>query len=185
MSNQYFNFYYDPVRQGYDANTWNTVLGAPVVNSNQLKFQNSGAIHFADILRGDSVFNINISAPAAGDDIKVGFIEANKGEFAYFKVADDVLTAETYDGVTTKSIVIDWDGDWSLTNTEFGIKWEAGMVIFSIGGAIKATVSTNSLLDVPKSIVPSDPMNLYVYSDSTNPLLLKYINIKGIQSLMW
>ena len=185
MSNQYFNFYYDPVRQGYDANTWNTTLGAPIVASNQLKFQNAGAIHFADILRGEVTFNINISAPVAGDDIKLGLVEANKGEFAYFNVTDDVLTAQTSDGTTTYSVVIDWDTDWSATNTEFKIKWEAGLVTFSVGGNIKATISTSSTLGVPVSVVPSDPLNIYVFSDCTDPLLLKYVDVKGVQSLMW
>lgn len=185
MSNQYFNFYYDPVRQGYDLNTWKTLLGIPAVVGNQLTLANAGVIHFADILRGEATFNINISTPVAGDDIKVGFKEENKDEFAYFKVADDVLTAEISDGTTVESVAITWNTDWNLTNTEFKIKWEAGKVTFSIGGVVKAQIGEQSTLNIPVSTVPNDPMNLYIYSDCANPLLLKYIDVKGISSLMW
>jgi hypothetical protein len=185
MSNQFYTFAYDPVRQGYDSNTWNTILGVPVVINNQLTFKAAGAQHFADILRGDAIFNISISAPAAGDDIQVGFMGQNGASYAYFNIVDDVLTAETSDGVTTKTVTIPWSTAWSNTNTEFGIKWETGLVTFSIGGQYQAKIGETSTLDVPTSTVPGDPMSLYIYSNSTNPLSLKYIDIKSIQSLIW
>jgi hypothetical protein len=175
MSNQYFSFYYDPLRQGYDSNTWNTILGVPTVVNNQLTFKAAAAQHFADILRGDAIFNISISAPAAGDDIQVGFMGQNGASYAYFNIVDEVLTAETSDGVTTKTVTIPWSTAWTDTNTEFGIKWETGLVTFSISGQYQAK----------SEVVPNDPMSLYLYSDSNNPLLLKYIDVKGIQSLIW
>jgi len=175
MSNQYFNFSYDPIRQGYDSTTWNTILGVPVVAAGKLSIANAGIIHYADILRGDFIFNVNISAPAAGDDIKIGLIEYNKDAYLYFKIEDDVFTAETSNGVDTNSISLTWDSSWDNTDTEFRIKWEAGDVTFFIGGQFKATLS-----DIT---IPGDPLSLYVYSDSTNPLLLKYIDAKDIQSM--
>ena len=180
MANQYFNFYYDAVRQGYDSNTWNTLLGVPVVLSNQLTLTGASIMHFADILRGDAVFNINVSEPTAGDDAKIGFKEENGDIFAYFKILNDVLTAETSNGTTVESIAITWEDIWTSTNTEFRIKWEAGAVHFYIGGQWKATIGDESDLNVPVSVVPGTPMSLYLYNDSNDPLKLKYISIKGI-----
>lgn len=182
MSNQLFNFYYDPIRQGYDSNTWSTLIGAPVVVGNKLSLDGAGILHFADLLRGDVTFNINMATPQAGDDVKIGLTEYNKGAFLYFKVADDILTAESSDGTTTYSVAIDWNTDWNGADTEFRIKWEAGTASFSIGGNIKATLSETITLDIPITAIPGDPMSLYVHNDSAGALLIKYIEVKGVES---
>ena len=182
MSNQYYNFCYDPVRQGFDANTWATITGTPTLANNKLVLEGAGILHFADILRGDAVFSINISAPAAGDDKKWGFAEYNKGAHLYFKVADDVFSVESSDGTTTKTTDIDWVSDWSDTNTEFRIKWEAGMATFYVGGQLKATLNDTYALGVPTIAIPGDPMYLYAASDSSQAMKLNYIDVKGVQS---
>lgn len=185
MSNQYFSFYYDPVRQGYDTNTWNTITGVPVVVAGQLKLDNAGIIHFADLLRGEAVFSLNFTEPQAGDDVKVGFIENNKGEYAYFKIADDVLTAEISNGTNSKTSVIPWVADWTSVNTEFKIKWEAGLVTFSIGDQFKVCLDDTSGTDaIAELSVPGDPMSLYAHCDSTSPLFINYIDVKGVQSML-
>jgi len=177
MSNQFYNFYYDPVRQGYDSNTWSTITGAPSVVSNKLTLQNASIIHFSDILRGDATFNINISTPVAGDDISFGFYDVNQLAGIGFNVTDDILYAESYNGTELTSVAIDWSTDWNDTDTSFGIKWEAGRATFSINDIVRANISDNS--------ISGSPLNLYLSTDSVGSLKLKYINVKGIQSLTW
>ena len=173
MSNKFFNFYYDPVRQGYDTNTWNTLSGVPVVASNQLNLTNASIMHFADLLRGEASFSVNFHTPQAGDDTKFGFYEINKGAYLYFKIADNVLTSETSNGVTTSSTVIPWVASWSNTPTEFRIKWEAGRAVFKIGGQHKVVIDDVS--------IPGDPMSLYALSNTT-VLHINYIIVKTVQS---
>jgi len=184
MSNQYFNFAYDPVRQGYDSNTWNTILGVPVVINNQLSLEKAEIIHYADLLRGDAIFNISMSAPAVGDDVKIGFSEEISGSISYFRVIDDVLEAVVSNGTTLKTQVIDWDTTWSNTNIEFRVWWEAGSVKFYIEGQLMANFGEISTLDVPIITIPNVPMSLYLYNDSADPLSVKYITVKGVQSLV-
>lgn len=183
MANQFFNFYYDPARQGYDTNTWTTLSGAPVVAGSQLSLSSAAIMHFADLLPGDAVFSVNIDAPAAGDDIKFGFSNSLQGSYLYFQIVDDVLTAEISNGITTSSTVIDWDASWTNTNTEFRIKWEAGMATFAIGGVQKACVTDVDAIDKGDDIIiPNDPLSLYISTLGGKALLLNYIIVKSIQS---
>ena len=182
MANQYFSFYYDPVRQGYDTDTWTTLSGVPVVAANKLSLTNASILHFADLFRGDVSFKINIAEPTAGDDRKIGLTEYNQGSFLYFKIADDVLTAESSDGTTTKSVVIPWNSDWTSADTVFRIKWEAGMATFFIGGQFKVTLNDASSLDVPTTVIPGGPLSLYVDNVGAGALLVSYIEVLGVQS---
>jgi hypothetical protein len=184
MSNQFYNLNYSPTAQGFDAGTWRTLYGDVAVVSNQLQLTKAAIIHYGDILRGDAVFNINIAAPFASGDSKFGFIQYSKNEYAYFKISGPVLTAETSDGVTAYSVPITWESQWTDTNTEFRIKWESGSVRFYVGGQLLVTIGESSLLNVPVSVVPNDPMSLFIASDSTDLFLLNYITVVGIQSYL-
>ena len=177
MSNQYFNIYYDPVREGYDPSTWRALYGQPVVGSNQLMIREAGMLHYGDILRGDSVISLKIPAPAIGADRKFGFLQFSKNAYAYFKILNGALTAETSNGTTSTAIstAITWQSAWTDTNTEFRIKWEAGTVTFFIGGAQQTAISDIS--------VSGDPMSIYLSNNSgSDTMLLNYMNVKGIQS---
>ena len=173
MANQYFNFYYDPVRQGYDTTTWTTLSGVPAIAANQLNLLNAGVIHFADLLRGEALFDVTFHAPTAGDDTKFGFFEPNKNAYLYFKIAGNVLTAEASDGTNTKSVVIAWDSSWTNASTDFKIKWEAGRAIFTVNGQYKTVIEDIS--------VSGDPMSLYANSNTTI-LHINYITVKSVQS---
>ncbi len=182
MSNQTFSFYYDPTRQGYDANTWSTVSGTPVVVANHLVLDGASIIHFADLLRGDAYFSLNIQTPAAGALDSFGFTLSNKVSMVGFTVVDDVVSVIVTNGSTTKSQVIVWNTNWSNKDIVYRIKWEAGMVTFYIDGQLKATLNDLYTLGIPTVIVPGDPMSLFADSDSTNPVLINYIEVKGIES---
>ena len=74
MSDTRTSFAYDPARQGYDTNSWRTLSGAPAVTGSGRMVVDAGtgiagiAVHYADFLKGDISFNINVpTAPAAGD----------------------------------------------------------------------------------------------------------------------
>lgn len=185
MSNQYFNFYYDPTSQGFDPLSWRSLFGTPTMAGTRLSVSSSTIIHLAQMLRGDFVFNLRLSAPASGDDRQIGLIQYNKNEYIYFRILDGILTAETSDGVTAYSTPITWQSEWSDVSTDFRIKWEAGSAKFYINGSLQATIGYSSLLDIPVSAVPNDAMSFFI-SDygSTTPTLLNYIDASAIQSYL-
>lgn len=184
MANQYFNLSYDPVKQGFDNSTWRTVYGDVAVVGGKLELDKAAIIHYGDILRGDAVFSINIAAPIAGDHTYFGFNQYSKGVHAWFKIHDTLLYAETSDGTTTYSVAIPWEAAWTNTDTEFRIQWETGLVSFYIKGVKKASISYSAPLDIPVSIVPNDPMSLYLESDALDLFNLNYIIVKSIQSYL-
>lgn len=180
MANQYFNFYYSPIRQGFDSSTWSTLFGNPVVSSNRLVLQDAAIIHWGDILRGDATFSVNIPAPAVGLSKKFGFFEPNKNAYAYFSIAGGVLYATCSDGSSTTSVAITWQASWTSADTEFRVKWEAGTVKFYIG-TIGTAIEQAVINDVS---VSGDPMSIYVSDEGSDTVLLNYITVKGIQSFM-
>ena len=183
MANQYYNFYYDPTSQGFDPLSWRSLYGTPSLAGTRLSVTSSTIIHLAQMLRGDFVFSVNIPAPAVGDDRQFGLVQYNKNAYIYFNVLDNVLTAETSDGNVAYSTPITWQTEWSSTDTEFRIKWEAGAAKFYINGGLQATISYNAPLDIITSVVPGDPLSFYL-SDygSASPILLNYIDAKEVQS---
>lgn len=176
MSNQYFNFYYSPTRQGFDSSSWRALIGAPISSGGRLLLTGASMIHYGDILRGDATFNVNIAAPGPGLSKKFGFYQPNKNAYAYFYINGASLTAETSDGVNTTSVSITWQSAWTNTNTDFRVKWEAGMATFYVGGIQQAITSNIS--------VTGFPMSLYVANESQDTLILNYIDVQSIQSYM-
>ena len=183
MSNQFFNISYDPAKQGYSTSTWRTMYGDVAIVSGQLQLTKASIIHYGDILRGDAIFSINIAAPVPGDNSRFGFTQYSKGAYLYFQIANGILTAECSNGTTSaSSSPITWNSDWTDTDTEFRIKWEAGIATFYIGGVFKAVFNDTYVLEDPTTLVPGCPMSIYIVSDSPDLLLLDYIIVRSIQS---
>lgn len=182
MANQYYNFYYDPTRQGYDLDTWSTTLGAPIVVANHLKLDEAGCIHYASLLRGDFSFSLNLQTPAAGDVHFFGLALINRDSFVAFSIVDDVFTAEVSLGALVGTETITWNADWANTDTVYRIKWEAGTARFYIGGQLKATIGDAVPLGTPTVVVPGDPLSITLSSDSITPILVNYIEAKDVQS---
>jgi hypothetical protein len=177
MSNQYINFYYDPSRQGYDTAAWSLLDGLiPVVNGGYMILSNDTIRHYGDILRGDFVFGMNFaSAPKVGVTRIWGLNQNNKGNCLTFNINGTTFSANSSDGNgNTNSVVITWQGAWTLADTEFRIRWEAGLAHFYVGGSLQAVISDAS--------ITGEPMSLYISDQSSDGMLLKYIEAKAIQS---
>lgn len=177
MSNEYYNFYYDPVRQGYDSDTWSSTLGVPVISNNYLILNQAYAVHFADLLRCEVVFSVNIETPVNGMIKEFGLVSYNKNSYIKFNLTDDQLTVQTSpDGGNTENLeTVVWNADWSSSDIEFKIKWEAGKATFYINNEYKWSFSN--------AFVPNDPLSVFVSSeDAINDLKIKYIDVTGIQS---
>lgn len=178
------NFVYDPIRSGYDTNSWRTISGAPAVGTlGRLVIDNgsgidASTIHYADFCKGDVSFNINIpSTPAGGDSRYFGVSAPNTSAYIRFYVGSD-LYCQTSDGVTTTtSSALTWDStNWNGINVVFTIRWEAGTARFFIQGTQVYSVSDAS--------VPYGPLSLYLFDNSTSPMTVGDINVRGAQSLV-
>lgn len=174
MSNKYTNFYYDPQREGYDLSVWRTLNGEPTVGANQLRLSLASIVHYSDIWRGDITMNLNVPVPASGSRKSFGLVQLNKNAYLYFDITNTTFSAKTSDGTTSSSSTITWQTTWSSTNTDFRIKWEAGLAKFFVGGIQQAAISDAS--------IPGDPMSFYVNNGNVDTITLKYIQAKGIQT---
>lgn len=182
MSDIRTSFYYDPIRQGYDNNSWRTVTGAPAVVAGRLTVDTgvgiAGAtVHYADFLKGDISFNVNVpSAPAEGDARLFGVAALNTVAYIRFSVGAD-LTCQASDGVnTTVTSAIPWNSDWTGANVVFRIRWEAGTAKFFVDGAQVGVISDSS--------VPHGPMSLYLFDNSNSAMTVGDMNVRGTQSFV-
>ena len=107
MSDIRTSFYYDPIRQGYDTNSWRTISGAPAIAAGgRISVDNAGGsagsvVHYADFLKGDISFNVNVpAAPGAAASRLFGVSAPNTAAYIRFSI-DDALTCQTSDGTTT------------------------------------------------------------------------------------
>ena len=177
------SFYYDPIRQGYDTNSWRTLSGSPAVVSGRLVVDGGVGIageiiHYADFLKGDISFNVNVpSAPAAGDSRLFGVSAPNTVAYIRFSI-DDTLTCQTSDGTTTtESAALEWNASlWNGANVEFRIRWEAGAAKFFINGTQVYAVSGAS--------VPHGVLSLYMFDNSASSMTVGDVNVRGTQSFV-
>lgn len=177
MATNYTNFYYDPVRNGYDSSMWHTLYGLPSVVSNQLVLNEASCVHFADIYRGQFTFNVNIPvAPTAGQTRSFGLYGVSRDSYIIFNISDTVFSAKTSDGVNSSSSVITWDSAWTATNLEFSIRWEGGTAKFFVNGNQMAAISDIS--------VPGHPLSLYASNNTFDDMTIKYIEAQGIQTYL-
>lgn len=174
MTNRYTNFYYDPQREGFDASVWRTINGEPTVGANQLRLSLATVVHYSDLWRGDITMNLNLPVPASGSRKKFGLIQLNKDAYLYFDITNTTFSAKTSNGTTTNSTTITWESDWSSTNTDFRIKWEAGTAKFFVAGVQKVAISD--------ATIPGDPLSFYINNGNTDTITLKYLQAKGIQT---
>lgn len=175
MSRNFYNFYYDPYRQGYDSTIWRTLWGTPSIVNNKLILNTATAIHFADVLRGQYTFSVNVpSAPSAGHSRSFGLYHPGKGAYALFDVTGSVFSVKTSDGSNSSSTTITWDSAWTAANIEYAIRWEPGTAKFFVNGVRVATISDISVVGVP--------MSLYVSNNTWDDLSLAYIDCVGLQS---
>jgi hypothetical protein len=175
------SFYYDPIRQGYDTNSWRTISGAPALVGDRLSVDNAAgiagsAIHYVDFVKGEMIFNVNVPAApsASGDTREFGASSPNSLAYVLFSFGD-TLTCKTSDGITTTtSSAITWNSDWTGANVVFKIRWEAGGAKFFINGTQVYAISDDS--------VPYGPLSLYIYDASESSMTIGDISVKSTQS---
>lgn len=170
------NFYYDPIRQGYDTNLWRTLFGVPaVVAGNRLSVNNAAIVHYGDIMKGEFTFNLYVpDAPGGNDSRVIGLYEPNTQAYIVFTIGG-TLSGDVSNGTDTASTgTITWDSSWTGVNTNFRIRWEAGTAKFFIGNSQVGAIS-----DVA---VPSGPLSLYVSDISGSIMTIGDIAAKNIQT---
>lgn len=171
-------FYYDPLRSGYDANLWRTLVGAPAaIGAGRLKVDSGAIVGYGDITKGDITMNINVpTAPGADASRVFGLYQPSRGAFIVFTI-DDGFTVSISDGTTTTtSDELEWNSDWTDANIDFRIVWEAGMVKFYVNGGFVAVLSGDN--------VPYGPLSLYFYDDSGTPMCIGDIDVRGTRYYM-
>lgn len=181
MSDTRTSFAYDPARQGYDTNSWRTLSGAPAVTGSGRMVVDAGtgiagiAVHYADFLKGDISFNINVpTAPAAGDARYFGVSAPSTIAYIRFFVGAD-LYCQTSDGTTTTvSSALEWNSNWTAANIVFRIRWEPG-------GA-KFFVNNTQVYAISDASVPSGPLSLYLSDNSATAMTIGDIFVRGTQS---
>jgi hypothetical protein len=183
MSQIITSFSYDPVRSGFDSNLWRTVSGAPaVLPTGRLVFDNGtgvtgSAVHYADFVKGDVTFNVNVPTVPAGGDLRLfGVATPNETSYIRFSVGTTgtFFYAQASNGTTSTSVAVTWDSTWTAANVDFRIIWEAGRATFHINGTKVATISDDS--------IPYGPLSLSVSDNSTSPMSFGTINVRGTQS---
>jgi hypothetical protein len=179
------SFYYDPIRQGYDTNSWRTISGAPAVSAiagGRISVDNEAglpgsAVHYADFLKGDISFDVNVPlAPVEGVTRKFGVSAPNTSAYIRFSLTDS-FNCETSDGInTTVSSDITWSSDWTGANTIFRIRWEAGGAKFYVNNVQVYAVSDAS--------VPCGPLSWYLYDGADNSMTVGDLITRGTQSFV-
>ena len=177
------SFYYDPIRQGYDTNSWRTISGAPALVGSRLTLDNQAGIgaaiiHYVDFVKGEMVFDVNVpTVPTAGTNRSFGASRPNTSAYILFSLGA-TLTCITSDGTTTtSSSAITWDSNWTSANTIFKIRWEAGGAKFFVNNTQVYAVSDDS--------VPYGPLSLYLSDDSDSSMTIGDIVVKATQSAVY
>lgn len=180
MSDIRTSFSYVPFRQGYDTNSWKTISGAPALAAAGRLVVDVGtgtpgyAIHYADFLKGDFSFDVNIASAPGGDFRSFGMTSASS--YIKFSISGS-LTCQTSDGATTTiSDPISWDSSWSGANVVFRIRWEPSCAKFFINGTQVCLISGSS--------VPHGPLSLFLYDNATTAMTVGDISVKGTQSFV-
>jgi hypothetical protein len=177
------SFYYDPVRQGYDTNSWMTISGAPTAIAGRLVMDTTvgiagAAVHYADFLKGDISFNLNIpTTPVSGDTRFIGVASPTSVSYVRFAIGP-TLTCQVSNGISTVvSAALPWDSTgWNGVDIDFRIRWEAGTAKFFIDDTQVYAITSDA--------VPAGPMSLYLLDNSTTAMTIGDIYVRGTQSFV-
>ena len=169
------NFVYDPLRQGADASVWRFYQGQPYQAGQYIAFNDASALMYYDIGRGLISYTINVPhAPQYGDARSWGLYSG--GDYALFKIQNDVFSVTTSCAGLTTSNTLTWSSTWTATDTVFAIRWEAGGAYFFINGYKYSIISDAS--------IPSGALSPFVSNQGSDSLLIKKIMGSGLQSLV-
>ena len=150
-------FLFDAKVSGYDTAVWKTISGTPAVVSNKIQ------INAAEINSHYAFRNVNLeflltiqTAPTAGDERQFGLKSANFGNKSalIFYISGANFSARAYDeaGNLIASYVINWDSNWTNTESRFRISTSERNVFFSINDTIVAKFEDVLLTKLPLSV---------------------------------
>lgn len=170
------NFYYDPVKQGYEATTFKTLSGSPAISGSALRLTASAALHLGDIYKCDLIVHAIIpTVPTAGDDRFIGFSDVTMGAELGFEIAGEVLSAVAKDTAgNTTAIIIPFQPEWEDVSTAYSIAWRGPQAIFSVNGQRVA-----KLTDIA---VPKTPMSVVIDNQNADNFDVIGIEFKNIET---
>jgi hypothetical protein len=178
MANEKIYFYYDPIRQGYDLALWKTLAGVPAVAGNAIRLDTATIIGYADIFKGDAIFNLIVPvAPVAGQDKRFGFSQEALGAFVGFDITDDVFSLVAIDGYgNTKTELFEWQAAWTGVPVDFKVSWNGFDAVFFVNG-----VKVGIINDVA---VPKTPLSIYIKNGNADNLDLNHLQCVMINNYL-
>lgn len=185
--NQNENFCYDPQISGFDANFFKTVTGSdPTVSSSKLRFTSNEVSSYSFYRYLDIEFILNMpTAPTAGDDrswgLKVPSL-GNRGRVE-FNINGAVFSALAYDDAGNEEInqAITWDGDWTTTDTRFGIRITPLGIKFLIDGVVFVRGETRGNEANPD--ISSIPGSIHIDNGNADNMDMTCLIVKNAQSV--
>lgn len=138
MANERLNFYYDPVRQGYDTTMLKTLSGTPSISGGAIRLNNAAFISYADIFKEDLTLRINIpTAPEAS----VTYNTLAGGSF----VTGDIIT-DTNTAVVIGTVISD-NGSVMILDVAEGTLTPGDAIDNTASGGSVTAVIVSSVMD--------------------------------------
>lgn len=171
------NFYYDPVKQGYETTTFKTLGGVPAINGSILRLTSASTVHLADLYKCDMTIEMIVPvAPTAGHSRFFGFSNLALGSSLGFDITGLVFSAVATDNNgNTTSVVIPFVADWAAVKTSYTIQWRGPQAIFLVNGQRVA-----KLTDLA---VPKNAMSLYLSNQVADNMDVSGIDFKNIETM--
>lgn len=170
------NFYYDPLRQGYDTGVFASVLGtAPTIVSDELVFNGGGAITRFDMGRGEITMRLKIPVgPTSGDDRAWGLTQASNDTLIAFNTENDEFSIKVRNGDTVESLAVDWLAGWTNTSVDWTISWDPSGAKFYANGQLLGFLNLDGA-------VPQVPLSLVIINENSDAMTLSNIQFRNVE----
>ena len=188
MSNELFNFYYDPARQGYDTTLWKTLSGTPGIVSSDLDLNAAGILYYGDIKDGDFTFDLVVpTVPSPGDTRIWGLAQANSQIAIAFMISgvDFNAVIMNEDGSTCTKLITTFEPGWAAAPIKYKISWKGSYVYFYVDGVLKAEFNDGDVDDsdpLVKVTIPKVALSPTVINGVSDDLLIKDIQFQHIKT---
>jgi len=179
MTNETYNFCYDPQRQAVSS-IFTVLSGSTSISVGQLILNTASILGLPDLMKGTIAFEVTIPvAPVAGQAKQLGLAQYSRGAFLGFQINGADFTIEANDGSgNTLSTPITWDTAWTATTTEFKIKWGVDGATFFINGVRVGSFSADKLAIVKRAMTP------YIVNMNADDLGVTFVEFISFQNLL-